>query len=825
MRNYLQLFYRNIKQKKRMYALEFCMIMVVDIALLGALLVCFSFVQEATKANGSVGRQQVTFSGNVPELSSGEMKKYGIAQLSRYNLSEMFFDNGKEAVPVKVRLLENIDGFYKDIVVEGEMPENDAEVLIPGNFRYGTKSIWKIGDNIKITNEEGNTQSATISGFYEYADTDTFFGAEVIKIENETDSFRYCDVIYRSGVGIENRTKKIADVYGVSYSINEMQLSIWENDDKTGLILYVVLAVIFIVICYSMIRSVASLRAPQTDKENAIIRSFGVRKKQIIEYEVLEISLVSVLASIAATFVTVLMFYVSVGVSGLSTDRINELLSRHLAISTAISVVVVWFLSLVAVLLQTKKALNRSISETLTNSQNLKVKSSRRRLRKRKNPVMAYIWTSLGRNKWKTILSIVLFASSILFFVFVSMFKRDVSQIYRRNNALTQCYDVRLELLPAYSKQVAVDDVLNHVTGLNEVENARLYPIVIDRFMNVDAGLCRADSRNLYPITDGVYDRIQIAIYSKEELNSLQPAIKDGSADLSEGGCILVNYTNPITSGSNVDYSKKSAISRLKTGDTINLIDFFSVNDFALGQIQSGLYDEKMISDYQKKVVEEESFLSMPIKGMADGDLYNQSLFCPLIILSEEYYSKNMKNAFIWGNAIDVTLKENSKLSDIADELKTLGCFRTMNYLDSGRSSMEASEFIMGLLYVIMILAALVGFIVIMCTIMIEWEISQKEYAILKSVGATTRKVRYVIGTEKAIICFSSCVFGIAAGIVIERVLMIAVMRGKGIPLSIPFAEIVVAITAMLIVTVVSAIIQSSCLNKMNLSEVMNKAI
>lgn len=241
--------------------------------------------------------------------------------------------------------------------------------------------------------------------------------------------------------------------------------------------------------------------------------------------------------------------------------------------------------------------------------------------------------------------------------------------------------------------------------------------------------------------------------------------------------------------------------------------------------MQSGTYDEEPVYLWQKKLIEEERFLTIPIKGIADSDLYGQSLLNPVIILSEEYYKENLMDDFEWGSAIDVTLEENRKLSDIADNIKILGYFESMDYLASSRTSMEASELIIGLLYVIIILAALIGFIIIMCTIMIEWEISQKEYAILKSIGATTRKVQYVILTEKAVICLASCISGVFFGIITERVLMKAAIKGNALPLNIPVAEISMAIAVMLGVTAVSTIIQSWSLKKMNLSEVMNKSI
>lgn len=405
------------------------------------------------------------------------------------------------------------------------------------------------------------------------------------------------------------------------------------------------------------------------------------------------------------------------------------------------------------------------------------------------------------------------------------MFNRDMRQINGAESNLVQSYDVRLNLATSYSQSISAEDILSHVKKLEGVKNARLYPIVMDRLYNVDNNFCRAESKNLYSTTDGIYDRILIVLYSDEELNNLQSAIKSGSINLQEGGCILVNYAYPFTNGSSIDYSKKNEISKFSTGDFIKIIDLFSVNNYALSLMQSGTYDEEPVYLWQKKLIEEERFLTIPIKGIADSDLYGQSLLNPVIILSEEYYKENLMDDFEWGSAIDVTLEENRKLSDIADNIKILGYFESMDYLDSSRTSMEASELIIGLLYVIIILAALIGFIIIMCTIMIEWEISQKEYAILKSIGATTRKVQYVILTEKAVICLASCISGVFFGIITERVLMKAAIKGNALPLNIPVAEISMAIAVMLGVTAVSTIIQSWSLKKMNLSEVMNKSI
>lgn len=255
-----------------------------------------------------------------------------------------------------------------------------------------------------------------------------------------------------------------------------------------------------------------------------------------------------------------------------------------------------------------------------------------------------------------------------------------------------------------------------------------------------------------------------------------------------------------------------------------NTDNFFDTEVFKIAN-ETDSFQEELVYLRQKKLIEAERFLTIPIKGIADSDLYGQSLLNPVIILSEEYYKKNLINDFEWGSTIDVTLEEDWKLSDIADNIKILGYFGSMDYLASSRTSMEANELIIGLLYVIVILAALIGFIIIMCTIMIEWEISQKEYAILKSIGATTRKVQYVILTEKAVICLASCISGVFFGIIMERVLMKAAIKGNALPLNIPVAEIFMAIAVMLGVTAVSTIIQSWSLKKMNLSEVMNKSI
>ena len=824
MYKYLSMIQSNFKHKKRMYLLEFCMIAVVTIAMQGVLLVCFSFVNANEKNSGYFGKQHVTFMGNIPKFNQEELEEYGIDVVSRYNISEKVFDNGYETISIKMKSMENIKGVFKDIIVEGEYPDNDNEMLVPGYLKYSTKTIWKVGDKVRITDEAGKTKDVVICGFYEYISQDTSFMDEVFSLESEKSDFHYCDVIFRNNLNIKSKTSKFAEAYSLNYSINEMRLSVFESEDSVVLVLYLILAIVFLIICYSMIRSVIALRAPQTDKENAIIRSFGGSRKQIYRYETLEISLMAVIASIVGTFVTIGIFYSVVVLADLSLKTIKEILSNNLLHSTIISVFIVWLLSLVAALCQTKKSLKRTISETLSNNENYIIKNIKRTHRFN-NPVIAYIMTSLSRNIRKTILCSVLFSISIILYIFISMFDRDIRKLYGADDRLDQSYDIRLSLVPSWFKTGSVDDVLIHIKMMNEVEKARLYPIIIDRFDNVDDGFRCTEVKNIYTTIDGKYEKILIALYSDDELKNLLPAIKEGNTNIKDGGCILVNYAYPVITGSNFDFSQKTKISNLGVGDHLKTIDIFTLNRSILKKIQLGSYDDKDVLEYIKRTSTERNFLSLQINGIAENDLYGQSMWCPVVIISDEYYKSNIAIDNSWGGAIDISLKDGVKLGDIVDELKRLGCFESINYINPAHKNMEANELILGLFFVIVIMAALIGVIIVMCTIMIDWEISRKEYAILKSVGATTGRVRLVILAEKSFICIVSYLLGVSLGIIIERVLLTIAMKGTGIPLILPIKDIFLVFIIMVVLITIATAIQSYALKRMTISEVMNKSL
>ena len=141
--------------------------------------------------------------------------------------------------------------------------------------------------------------------------------------------------------------------------------------------------------------------------------------------------------------------------------------------------------------------------------------------------------------------------------------------------------------------------------------------------------------------------------------------------------------------------------------------------------------------------------------------------------------------------------------------------------ITGGLWTTQQTRTIQGLLYSIVAISVFVGLITVICTIMINWEISKKEYAVLKSVGATTKRVLYIVLAEKAIICLLSGVIGSGLGIGIERLAAIAF---KGVPFRPPITEIIVSLLMMLLISLLATYIQGGSLKNIRIAEVMNKA-
>ena len=150
--------------------------------------------------------------------------------------------------------------------------------------------------------------------------------------------------------------------------------------------------------------------------------------------------------------------------------------------------------------------------------------------------------------------------------------------------------------------------------------------------------------------------------------------------------------------------------------------------------------------------------IDIEIKGIAEYALTDYHMFCPTIIMSEEYYRKLVgdENYTDYLSSIQIKLKDGVKLYDIRGKLWEKSGLYDVYYGDVFGDYQvideEGNTVTSKLGIIFLIIAVIVGVITLFSTIMMNWRISKKEYAILKSSGASNKNIVKLILTEKSII-------------------------------------------------------------------------
>ena len=215
-------------------------------------------------------------------------------------------------------------------------------------------------------------------------------------------------------------------------------------------------------------------------------------------------------------------------------------------------------------------------------------------------------------------------------------------------------------------------------------------------------------------------------------------------------------------------------------------------------------------SDSNKKVNLEIGFITdvrpFGLKGRNAG----------YIVVSDEMFDKLFES-----KVLEIYYKSNNanKLQDVIDELLK-GENYSLNNMDENVKVMSNLFTLIGIfLYGFIIVISLIGITNIFNTITTNMELRKQEFAMLKSVGMTTKEFNRMIRLETLFMGVKSLFFGVPIGIVLSYVIYHFLSEDSGIPYKLPIVAIIISITAVFML--ISLIMKYSIfkINKQNTIE------
>lgn len=740
-----------------------------------------------------------------------------------------------------------LKGFTKDALnnlsvrlVKGRLPENTNEIVIPTHLKTNGRLDLKLNDSITLeVGKRIDSKGDELNQSDKYQNT---AGEQLV--ETQTKTYKIVGIIERPATnieyytapgytfityidsknlsgnvdiyakftkdGVKNWDKTIANILGVSqvlfrrvynqeieseklteqlkktyvFDINKYLIDLETNPISSTSMgdLGKVLAIVIVIIVFTSIFCIKNsfdISITEKIRQYGMLRSIGATKKQIkrnVFYEATILGLIGIpLGIILGCLATYILIIIS---NYYLTDVIQTGFKLELVFSTY-AILVAIILGIITIYFSALKSATRAskVSEidSIRNSANLKISS-----KKIKSP--KYIkklfgiggvisFKNLKRNKKKyrtTIISI-----TVSTFVFIALYSFMELAFQNVNNEL-KVSDFNISLSTNAINDYSYSKFLKTV-NLSGVED---YAIL----RNSELSFTGSHSSKEY-----------LEYFGTKKEN-------DAEEDITIFAIGKKQYDKYIKSlGLNYDDIKDKVIlfdkQYITSYDKNNnkIIKNIRVYDFNKGDVITSTNNQ----------------LNLEIGAISSiGPNLLKNLSNSYLIISDEMFDKIAKT-----NNLDIYYKASNadKLQDELDSYLNGESYNIDNKEENVRIMNNLFTLIAIFLYGFIIVISLIGITNIFNTITTNMELRKQEFAMLKSIGMTSKEFKRMIRLESLFMGIKSLLFGILIGIILSYLIYLS--SDSDIPYKLPIVAIIISI---LVVFILISLIMKYSLNKIS---------
>ncbi len=743
-------------------------------------------------------------------------------------------------------------------LVEGRIPENDHEIVIPTHLKTNGRLELEVGSEItldigtRINLEDGvileqnnpflgneqiiNTTPKTykIVGIIERPATNieeySAPGYTFITLANGSDLGKNLDVYARyTKDGIKDAYKVTANILGVDASLfekyytgtatkNEFDTYIQEEAEKekykydinsylidletdplalssTGGLAIVAGIVIGIIILTSVfcIKNSFDISITEKIKQYGMLKSIGATKKQIkrnVFYEA------TILGCIGIPLGIILGLIASIILIVISNYFLKDSLAIGMNLHFSFSVIAIFLAIVLGVITiyasafrSAKRASIISPIDSIRNSANIKINAKKIKSPKIIKKIFGVggeiSFKNLKRNKKKYRTTVISIVVSVFVFIALSSFM-SLAFLEVENELNISDYNISLSsgkaddetTLKKYIATTKLDNIENY-TILREIDfrykNRKFNPEYIE-FLNLDL-----DDE----VEQDATQYINIYTLGEEQYKKY----------IDELG---LNYDEVSDKGILMDYLK---VGRQNEDDKKMVYKTLRLTDQKVGDILSGtLGDEE---DFQIEIGYITDKKPFGLKNNMENYL----------IVSEEFFNRISAKSNIPFIYIFYKSNNANKLQDDIDEVLKNESYN-LNNLEENVKMMNDLFTLVGIfLYGFIIVISLIGITNIFNTITTNMELRRQDFAMLKSIGMTSKEFNRMIRLETFFMGMKSLLFGIPIGISLSYLIYNYLGKDSGLPYHLPIGAILISIIAVFILI---SVIMKYSLNKIS---------
>lgn len=724
------------------------------------------------KTNGRVNLKI----GDVITLDIGKRVNEEQAELNQYNpfikeIKEDIVDTTKKTykiVGIIERPATNIENYeapgYTFITyLDKEKIKGNVDVYAKFN-KYGSKNYLNVAANILEVNEE-----IFVKGY-----THNFTESE----ENEYDKF----------------TEELSKAK-YQYDINDYLIMLENNpldENTTGGLGYAAIIVCIIIVITSVfcIKNSFDISIAEKIKQYGMLRSIGATKKQIKRNVYYEGTILGLIGIPLGILLGLIASYILIIVSNIFLkDMLNTGLKLVLSISW-ISVVVAIILGIITIYLSAlrsaRKASIVSPINSIRNSADIKIKSKKIKSPKIINKLFGIggeiSYKNFKRNKKKYRTTVISVVVSVAIFIGLSYF---ISEAFNSVKMEIKTYDYNLSLsVSGESFSSEKENKFMDTTKLNNVEDYAIYkynyldlkkPKYNEEYIslnNLDKDYKNEDVViNIFSIGDYQYKKY----LSKLHLNYEEYQNK----------AILVSNKIELEK-----YDEKA-----KKNKSIYVTQY----DYKNGDILS-LYNE-----YSKENVD------IQIGTITDKKPFGEEFLDVYLVVSDKMFNgiKNENKIF----TIYYLSNNPDKLQDDIDEILQGEEYYLQNINDNAKMMNNLFTLVAIFLYGFIIVISLIGITNIFNTITTNMNLRKQEFAMLKSIGMTSKEFKKMIRLESVFIGAKSLLIGIPIGACLSYLIYRFMIEESNLPFTLPILAIIISI---IIVYLLITFLMKYSMNKIN---------
>lgn len=741
-------------------------------------------------------------------------------------------------------------------LIDGRLPKDENEIVIPNHLKTNGRIDLKIGDVVTLdVGRRVNEEQAELNQYNPFI-------KEVKEeiVETTTKTYKIVGIIERPATNIENyeapgytfityldkkKIKGNVDVYAkfnkygsknylnvaanilevdeeifvkgythnfteseekeydkyteelskakYQYDINGYLIMLENNpldENTTGGLGYAVLIVCIIIVITSVfcIKNSFDISITEKIKQYGMLRSVGATKKQIKRNVYYEGTILGLIGIPLGIILGLIASYILIIVS-------NIFLKEMLNVNTGLKLVlsISWFSIVVAIILgiitiylsairSARKASIVSPINSIRNSADIKIKSNKIKSPKVINKLFGIggeiSYKNFKRNKKKYRTTVISIVVSVAVFIGLSYF---ISEAFNSVKMDIKTYDYNLSL-NVYSEEK--EDKFMNTLNLNNIENYAIYKY---NYLNLKKPKYNEDyivqnhlDKN-YINKDVVINILSIGDYQyKKYLSELNL-----DYDEYQDKAILVS--------NKIELEKYDE----KTGK--NKLIYVTEYDYKNGDVLS------LYNDYSKENIDIE------IGSITDKKPFGEEFMNVYLLVSDKMFNeiKRENKRF----TMYYLSNDPDKLQDDIDEMLQGEEYYLQNVNEQAKMMNNLFTLVAIFLYGFIIVISLIGITNIFNTITTNMNLRKQEFAMLKSIGMTSKEFKKMIRLESVFIGAKSLLFGIPIGIGISYLIYHFMIEESNLPFTLPILAIIISI---IVVYLLITILMKYSMNKIN---------